>query len=130
MSEPRTRIVNLEKDNHEKLIIEPKFSVPCTVLSVPVAGILELPNVIFTKVFQFLKAEDLCEISCVNKRMKMICEDDCLWKTQFENTYGKLGNTKLRSETYKEAFVFEYGMDYVLVTKNGNRKWIHTSKNI
>jgi len=73
-------------------------------LSVPVAGILELPNVILTQVFQFLKANDLCRICCVNKRMNTMSEDDDLWKTQFENIYEKLGYEKLQTETYKQAY--------------------------
>jgi hypothetical protein len=73
-------------------------------LSVPVAGILELPNVILTQVFQYLKAADLCRICCVNTRMKTMSEDDDLWKTQFENTYEKLGYEKLQTENHKQAY--------------------------
>merc|ERR1719186_1419923 len=71
-------------------------------LSVPLAGILELPNVILSHVFKYLNAVDLCRVNCVNKRLKTMSEDEELWKTQFENKYPL--NERLPTESWKQAY--------------------------
>ena len=78
-------------------------------LFVPVAGILELPNVILTKIFKYLDAIDLCRISCVNKRLGTISEDEDTWKYLLENKYPLLekNSTETFKIAYKRAFLQE-----------------------